>query len=178
GVVAYFSAVAEAVDLPVVLYTNPNFQRSDLSLKAIERLAAISNIGYVKDASTNTGRLLSILDRVGDRMAVFAASSHVTTAVMLLGGVGWMAGPACLVPERSVALYDLCVAKRWDEAMVLQRRMWRINQVFARYALAAAIKTGLELQGFPVGPPIPPQAPIGPAGRDEIARVLEDLANP
>jgi len=56
GVYAYFEAVAGAVSLPVVLYTNPSFQRSDLSLSVIERLSRIANIGYIKDASTNTGR--------------------------------------------------------------------------------------------------------------------------
>jgi 4-hydroxy-tetrahydrodipicolinate synthase len=58
GVVAYFEATANAVACPVVLYTNPQFQRSDLSLGAIERLAQTENIRYLKDASTDTGRLL------------------------------------------------------------------------------------------------------------------------
>src|SRR5512139_3095496 len=64
---AYFRAIADAVDVPVVLYTNPNFQRSDLTLDVIARLAAHPRIGYIKDASTNTGRLLSIMNRRGDR---------------------------------------------------------------------------------------------------------------
>ncbi|NWP84904.1 dihydrodipicolinate synthase family protein, partial [Escherichia coli] len=59
GVEAYFRAIADAVDIPVVIYTNPQFQRSDLTLDVIERLAAHPRIGYIKDASTNTGRLLS-----------------------------------------------------------------------------------------------------------------------
>ena len=61
GVVAYFEAVADATDLPVTLYTNPSFQRSDLSLDAIDELSHHPNVLFVKDASTNTGRLLSIL---------------------------------------------------------------------------------------------------------------------
>ena len=74
-------------------------------------------IRYIKDASTNTGRLLTIMGRCGDRLAIFAASAHVPAAVMLLGGVGWMAGPACLAPCASVRLYELCRAGRWAEAM-------------------------------------------------------------
>src|SRR6185312_17056864 len=54
---AYFRAIADAVDIPVVLYTNPNFQRSDLSLDATARLSEHPRIRYIKDASTNTGRL-------------------------------------------------------------------------------------------------------------------------
>lgn len=175
GVYQYFKAIADAVSLPVVLYTNPNFQRSDLSLPVIERLSRVPNIRYLKDASVNTGRLLSILERVDGRMEVFAASSHIPAAVMMIGGVGWLAGPACLVPSQSVALYDLCRAGDWTGAMDLQRRLWRINQVFAKYNLAACIKGGLELQGYAVGGPLPPQAPLSEEGRADVRAVLASL---
>ncbi|HSA82492.1 MAG TPA: dihydrodipicolinate synthase family protein, partial [Geminicoccaceae bacterium] len=175
GVIAYFTAIASAVACPVVLYTNPQFQRSDLSLGAIGRLAEIENIRYLKDASTNTGRLLSIMNLVGDRLGIFAASAHIPACVMLLGGRGWMAGPACLIPRQSVELYELCRAGRWSDAMALQRRLWRVNQAFAKYALAACIKGGLELQGFAVGDPLPPQPPLDAAGRAEVRAVLAAL---
>jgi len=178
GVVSYFAAIANATGLPVVLYTNPQFQRSDLTLPAIERLARIDNIRYLKDASSDTGRLLSIINAVGDRIRVFSASAHVPACVMLIGGVGWMAGPACVVPRQSVQLYDLCHAGKWEEAMRLQRSLWRMNRVFAKYNLAACIKGGLELQGYEVGAPLPPQTPLSEAGRAEIKGVLASLAQP
>src|SRR5947209_11444536 len=128
---SYFRSIADAVDIPVVIYTNPQFQRSDLTLDTIVRLAEHPRIGYIKDASTNTGRLLSIMNRCGDNIRVFAASAHIPTAVMLIGGVGWMAGPACLVPRQSVELYNLCKAACWDDALILQRRLWRLNDAFA-----------------------------------------------
>jgi len=175
GVYDYFKAIADATSLPVVLYTNPNFQRSDLTLPVIERLSHIPNIRYLKDASSNTGRLLSIINRVQGRMQVFAASAHIPAAVMLIGGVGWMAGPACVIPQQSVALYELCRQGRWHEAMDLQRQVWTINQAFAKYNLAACIKGGLTLQGFDVGDPLPPQPPLSEAGRVDIARILQSL---
>lgn len=172
GVVDYFQAIAEASALPVVVYTNPNFQRADLTVPAIERLSRIDNIRYIKDASSNTGRLLSIINRVQGRMQVFAASAHIPACVMLIGGVGWMAGPACLVPQQSVELYELCRADRWDAAMVLQARLWDLNQAFARHNLAACIKGGLVMQGYAVGKPLAPQAPLSAAGETEVRRAL------
>jgi 4-hydroxy-tetrahydrodipicolinate synthase len=171
----YFEAVANAVACPVVLYTNPQFQRSDLSLGTIERLAETPNVRYLKDASTNTGRLLSIMNTVGDRLGIFAASAHIPACVMLRGGKGWMAGTGCLIPRQSVRLYELCRAGCWYEAMALQRELWRLNQLFAKYALAACIKGGLELQGFAVGDPLPPQPALDAAGRAEVRAVLESL---
>lgn len=175
GVVAYFEAIAAAVDLPVVLYTNPNFQRSDLSIPAIVRLSRIENIVAIKDASSNTGRLLSILNATEGRLDVFAASAHIPAAVMLIGGKGWMAGPACVVPRASVRLYDLCAAGLWDDAMALQRRLWSLNQAFARHNLAACIKGALTLQGYDVGVPLPPQAPLSEVGVREVRAALAEV---
>jgi 4-hydroxy-tetrahydrodipicolinate synthase len=172
----YFRAIADAVDIPVVLYTNPNFQRSDLTLDVIARLAEHPRIRYIKDASTNTGRLLSIINRCGGKLSVFSASAHIPAAVMLIGGVGWMAGPACIVPRQSVALYDLCVAKKWDDAMALQRKLWRINEAFARFNLAACIKAGLHIQGYDVGDPVPPQAALTANERKVVEAALKELA--
>ena len=176
GVESYFRAIADAVDIPVVLYTNPQFQRSDLTLDVIARLAEHPRIRYIKDASTNTGRLLSIMNRCGDRIGVFSASAHIPAAVMLIGGVGWMAGPACIVPRESVRLYDLCRAGRWPEALELQRKLWRINEAFARFNLAACIKAGLQLQGYEVGDPVPPTAALTAEQRRVVAAELAGLA--
>ena len=175
GVYEYFAAIAGAVSLPVVLYTNPNFQRSDLSLPVIERLSRVANIRYIKDASFNTGRLLSIIERVEGRMKVFAASAHIPACVMLIGGVGWMAGPACVAPRQSVRLYETCRRGDWSAAMAQQRPLWALNQAFAKYNLAACIKGGLELQGYDVGAPLPPQAPLPPEGVAEVRRALEGI---
>jgi len=172
---AYFRAIADAVELPVVVYTNPQFQRADLTLDVIARLAAHPHINYIKDASTNTGRLLSIMNRCGDAIKVFSASAHIPAAVMLIGGVGWMAGPACLIPRQSVELYNLCRRARWDEALALQRRLWRLNEAFARYNLAACIKAGLAIQGYAVGDPIAPQAALTADERRVVEAVLREI---
>lgn len=175
GIFQYFKAIADAVSLPVVLYTNPSFQRSDLSLPVIQRLSRVENIRYIKDASTNTGRLLSIINLVEGRMKIFAASAHIPTCVMLIGGVGWMAGPACVAPRQSVKLYATCLRGDWPAAMDLQRPLWALNQAFAKHNLAACIKGALELQGYPVGAPLPPQAPLSAEGIEEVKRALVSI---
>ena len=175
GIVSYFTEIGQAVSCPVVLYTNPKFQKGDLSVDVLEQVTAVSNISYLKDASNNTGRLLSIMNRMADQLQIFSASAHIPLCVMLIGGVGWMAGPACLIPKQSVRLYELAIAKKWDEAMALQRQLWGINQVFAKYSLAACIKAGLTLQGFSVGEPLPPQATLTAEAVAEVQHLLESL---
>jgi len=86
-----------------------------------------------------------------------------------------MAGPACIIPRQSVELYNLCKGKRWDDAMALQRRLWRVNEAFARYNLAACIKAALAIQGYDVGDPIPPQATLTTEERKVVEAVLREV---
>ena len=60
--------------------------------------------------------------------------------------------------------------------MVLQRKLWRINEAFARFNLAACIKAGLASQGYDVGDPVPPQAPLTAEQCKVVEAALRDLA--
>ena len=175
GVVAYFRGIAEAVSCPVVLYTNPSFSATNLSPEMIETLAETPNISYLKDASANTGNLLSLINRLAGKIQIFSASAHIPLAVMMFGGVGWMAGPSCVVPAQSVRLYELARDRRWDEAIEAQKDLWQINRIFQKYSLAPCIKACLELQGFAVGAPIPPLQPLKGQSIKEIEDVLKSL---
>ena len=66
-------------------------------------------------------------------------------------------------------------SERWGDAMALQRRLWRVNEAFARYNLAACIKAGLSIQGYDVGDPVPPQQPLTAEARKVVEAVLRDL---
>lgn len=174
-VVAHFRAVAQAVSCPVTLYTNPKFALWDFTVDTLKQLAEESNIGYLKDASGNIGKLMSIITALGGRFKIFSASAHVPLFVFMLGGVGWMSGPACLIPEQSLALYEMARQKRWEEALALQKKLWPLNVAFQRYSLAACVKAGLEMQGFPVGSPLPPQKQLDREGRRVVRKILEEI---
>ena len=176
GVESYFRGVAEALpQTSMTLYTNPGLLGGDLPMDALDDLSHIANIEYVKDASGNTGRILTMLNRMGTRIKVFSASAHIPLLVLKLGGVGWMAGPGCVMPRECVRLYDLAQAGDWEAALAEQRRQWAINEVFTKYALAACIKTALQLQGFEVGDAIAPQQALSPEAVEDIRRALAQL---
>ena len=174
-VVSHFRAVARAVSCPVVLYTNPKFAMWDFTVATLKQLAEEPNIRYLKDASGNIGKLVSIVTALSEHIKIFSASAHVPTFVFMLGGVGWMAGPACLIPEQSVRLYELSQQKKWEEALELQKTLWPLNVAFQRYSLAACVKAGLEMQGFPVGAPLPPQKQLDRDGREAVRKILQNI---
>lgn len=172
GALGYFEAVARSVSIPIVLYTNPALLGSDFTVDGLRRLADTPNIRYIKDATGDTGRILSLLNRLEGRLEVFSASAHIPAVVFLLGGVGWMAGPACVIPRAAQALYGLVKAGDVQGALDLQRRLWPVNEVFRRHPLAACIKAALQIRGYDVGDPIAPQKPLDAAARREIAEAL------
>ena len=109
------------------------------------------------------------------RIKIFSASAHIPLFVLMLGGVGWMAGPACLIPEKSIALYEMAKKKKWNEALELQKSLWPLNLAFQQYSLAACVKAGLEMQGFKVGDPLPPQRQLDRKGRKVVRNILTEL---
>jgi 4-hydroxy-tetrahydrodipicolinate synthase len=169
---SFFRSVADKIDIPMVIYTNPAYQRSILTIDTILRLADHPRISYLKDASHNTGNLFSIVNRGEGRMKVFAASTHIPCLVMQIGGSGWMAGPACLAPRMSVQLYEHCRDQRWDEALSLQRKLWPLNELFVKYNMAACIKAGLQMRGYDVGDPLHPQQSLTPDQSKELSNLL------
>ena len=172
---SYFFKIADSVSCPVVLYNNPKFTHFDLSLSLLKQLSDLPNVNYYKDATGITGNIMNIINLCGDRIRIFSASAHLPVFVMMLGGVGWMSGPACLIPKICVKLYDLCRLQRWEEALALQKSIWEANYLFQKYNLAACIKAGLELKGFEVGHPIAPNAGINEVGVQEIRNIIEQL---
>ena len=174
-VVEHFRIIARAVSCPVVLYTNPKFAKWDFTIPMLEELAEEPNIRYLKDASGNTGKLLSIANTLKDRIKIFSASAHVPVFVFMIGGVGWMAGPACLIPEQCVNLFSLAREKRWEEAFELQKTLWSLNIAFQKYSLASCVKAGLEMQGFPVGSPLPPQRQLDEEGKKVVSQILTNI---
>ena len=93
----------------------------------------------------------------------------------MMGGVGWMAGPACLIPEQYVSLYTLAKEEKWEKALELQKTLWSLNVAFEQYSLAACVKAGLEMQGFPVGPPLPPQQQLDEERKRVVSQILTTI---
>jgi len=175
GLFEYFGEIAGTVSCPVVLYTNPKVSKAVPSPELVNELAHIENVSYFKDASGDLGRLLNIIRKTKGKLKIFSASASIPLFVMMLGGVGWMSGPACLIPEECVELYELCQDGKWDKAMSIQLKIWKLQQDFQRFSLAPCIKAGLQIQGFEVGKPVHPLKELNSEDRKQIHRTLKNL---
>ncbi|MFT5643164.1 MAG: 4-hydroxy-tetrahydrodipicolinate synthase [Janthinobacterium sp.] len=107
GMYQHFKAIAEAVDLPVLLYNVPGRTVADMSNQTIVRLAAIPNIIGVKDATGNLARCIDLLRLAPPSLAVYSGDDASAMALMLCGGKGNISVTANVAPR---AMHELCVA--------------------------------------------------------------------
>jgi 4-hydroxy-tetrahydrodipicolinate synthase len=107
GMYRHFKAIAEAVDLPVILYNVPGRTVADMSNETIVRLAPIDNIVGIKDATGNIGRGLELLKAVPQDFAVYSGDDATALALMLCGGAGNISVTANVAPR---LMHEMCVA--------------------------------------------------------------------
>jgi len=119
--VATLRAVAEAGDLPVMIYSNRIAYRVDVTVDILEELASDKRFVAVKESSDDIRRTIDIINRLGDRYDVFTGVDNLAFEALAVGAVGWVAGLVVAFPEETVAIYRLMKAKRYDEALALYR---------------------------------------------------------
>jgi 4-hydroxy-tetrahydrodipicolinate synthase len=107
GMYLHFKAIAEAVDLPVILYNVPGRTVADMSNETILRLSTVPGIVGVKDATGNIGRGIELLKLVDPSFAVYSGDDPTAMTLMFCGGAGNISVTANVAPR---AMHELCVA--------------------------------------------------------------------
>jgi 4-hydroxy-tetrahydrodipicolinate synthase len=107
GMYQHFRAIAEAVDLPVILYNVPGRTVADMSNDTVLRLAAIPNIIGIKDATGNIGRGIDLMRLAPQSFAVYSGDDPSAMALMLAGGKGNISVTANVAPR---AMHEMCKA--------------------------------------------------------------------
>lgn len=156
GMYRHFKAIAEAVDLPVILYNVPGRTVADMSNDTILRLAAIDNIVGVKDATGNIGRGLDLLRLVPGDFAVYSGDDPTAMALMLAGGKGNISVTANVAP-RDMA--DMCAAAMEGniaKAIEINNRMFPLHQKLFVEPNPVPVKWALaEMSKMPAGIRLP-----------------------
>ncbi|MDN5961521.1 MAG: dihydrodipicolinate synthase family protein, partial [Propionibacterium sp.] len=93
-----------------------------------------------------------------------------------MGGVGWMAGPACVVPNTAAALFAVFGAGDRQRAWQLQRAIWPLCRFFTAHGPAVVVKAALALRGLDVGAAMAPQRRLEASDRAQLGQILADIA--
>jgi 4-hydroxy-2-oxoglutarate aldolase len=176
SLVRHYHAVAEASPIPVVLYNVPKFTHVDIDAATVARAARHPNIIGIKDSGGNIAKLADIVRMTGPtgecECQVLAGSAAFFFAGLALGAVGGVLALANVAPRRSVDIYRLFRAGRWDEAAELQRRMIPVNAAITGRFGIAGLKAALDMLGYYGGPVRSPLMDITERERQMLRDVL------
>jgi 4-hydroxy-tetrahydrodipicolinate synthase len=117
----YFRTVADASDVPIMLYNNPIAYKVDLTPAMFAELADEPKFVALKESSDNVRRITDIINTVGDRYQIFTGVDDIAMESLMLGAVGWVAGLVCAFPRETVALFTMVKTGRIMEARELYR---------------------------------------------------------
>lgn len=155
-IVQFYTDVANATDLPIVIYHHHKLCHVELSVPVAHELATLPNVYYVKESSGNLTFFNNAPALAHAGLHLFGATAISPVVSMLLGGIGWMSGPACVFPRESVVMYDLCHQGRYADAIALERAIEPALQAFRKYGPAPATKALLRARGLDMGDTVAP----------------------
>jgi 4-hydroxy-tetrahydrodipicolinate synthase len=156
GMYRHFKAIAEAVDLPVILYNVPGRTVADMSNETILRLAAIDNIVGVKDATGNIGRGIDLLRLAPSDFAVYSGDDPTAMALMLAGGKGNISVTANVAPRDMAEMCTAAMEGDIAKAIEINNRVFPLHQKLFVEPNPVPVKWALaEMGKMPAGIRLP-----------------------
>lgn len=172
----HYRAVAEAVDMPIVLYNIPARTGNALSPATVGRLSKIDNIVGVKDSSGNFDNMLQYIEQTRERrdFSVLSGNDSLILWNLLAGGTGGIAGCANVYPGNMVAIYNCFVSGDLDGARKAQDAIRSFRNCFKYGNSNTIVKAAVELMGYPVGKCRAPFNQVSEEGIAAVKKVLEE----
>lgn len=175
GQYQHFKAIAEATELPVLLYNIPGRTGANLEPGTVARLAQIPNVIGVKESSGSVMQITEVLQSVPREFAVLAGDDGMALPVMALGGVGLVSVASNAFPRQVAAMVHAAEAGRWKEARALNLRYFRIMQAHFAETSPAPIKSVLRMLGRCEERLRLPMVPVSEGLRTKLAGLLTEL---
>jgi 4-hydroxy-tetrahydrodipicolinate synthase len=147
GIVAHFRAIAEAVELPIVVYNVPGRTGSNIEARTSLELATVPNIVGVKEASGNLGQIIDIIRERPPHFSVLSGDDALTFAVMMAGGDGIISVVSNATPRAMVELAERCAAGDLEEARAIHMRLTPWMQAAFIESNPIPVKAALAMLG-------------------------------
>lgn len=176
GLYQHFKAIAESVDLPVILYNIPGRCVTNMTAETTLRLANdVENIVAIKEASGDMDQVKAIIDNAPDNFWVYSGDDSATYDIMKLGGAGVISTISNIATARMKEIVELCATGNWDEAAVANEKLLPMMDGLFETTNPILVKEGLKLAGFPVGGVRLPLVDATPEQSERLASIMRQV---
>lgn len=170
--VSYFKSVAEATELQIMIYNNPVDYKVEVTLDMFEELSACKNIDAVKESTRDVVNVTRMINRFGNRFSVMTGVDTLALDSLVMGASGWVAGLVCAFPRETVAIYNLVMEGRINEAVKINRWFMPLLELDTVSKLVQYIKLAEAEVGLGTENVRSPRLPLIGAERSEVLGVI------
>ncbi len=173
GLVAHYKAVAEAVDIPIILYNIPGRTGVNMLPETVATLADVPNIVAMKEASGSLEQMTELISLCGDRLTIVSGDDTLTLPLMAVGGKGVISVIANILPKETAEMTRAALNGDWKRARELHLRIFPLCKAMFYETNPVSVKTAMQLLGRLNGELRLPLAPMSEANRDKLAKALK-----
>ncbi|MDQ9948734.1 MULTISPECIES: 4-hydroxy-tetrahydrodipicolinate synthase [Acinetobacter] len=174
GLYQHYKAIAEAVELPLILYNVPGRTGVDLSNDTAVRLAEISNIVGIKDATGDVPRGKSLIEALNGKMAVYSGDDETAWELMLLGADGNISVTANIAPKAMSEVCAVAIAKDEQQAKTLNNKIANLHNILFCESNPIPVKWALHEMGLIDTGIRLPLTPLAEQYREPLRNALKD----
>lgn len=173
GLFQYFKTIAEAVDLPIILYNIPGRSAINLEIETVYRLRECCvNIIGIKEANHDFSHITRLLGHLGRDFLVYSGIELLCFPVLAIGGAGYVSATGNVLPKQVAQLYDLVAADDWGAAQDLHYFLMPLNDAMFIEINPVPAKTALGMMGM-IDPQVRlPLAPLSAQNYKRLRAVL------
>lgn len=177
ALVRYYTAVADASPVPVLLYNFTSSTGVNLLPGTAARLATHLNIAGIKESGNDVAQIAALVSLSSTRFSVLSGSGSTFYDALRAGVGGGILALAALLPDACVRLFGLVREGQLAEAQALQERLLPVARLVSAGYGVPGLKAALKVAGVDVGWPRAPLMPVGPDGVSALASALSRFAN-
>jgi 4-hydroxy-tetrahydrodipicolinate synthase len=175
GQFQHFHAIAEAVELPILLYNIPSRTGTNMEPATVLRLAELTNVIGVKESSGNIAQITEILNNAPSGFKVFSGDDAMTLPIIALGGAGLVSVASNAIPAQMAQMVQAALSGDWATARAINTKYFRLMQAHFSEPSPAPVKAVLALLGRIEDHLRLPMVPVTPPTRQKLEKLLGEL---
>lgn len=173
-VVAYFKEVANATDLPILIYNNPVDYAVFVSTAMFDELKDCSTIAAVKESTRDLTNITRMKNKFGDRFMILGGVDTISLESIVVGADGWVFGLVDAFPNETVAMYNYAVNGEYDKALEIYRWFMPLLELDIHPKLIQYIKLAATAEGISTPHLRAPRLPLVGEEAERINKVIAD----